>query len=302
MSMTNYQTYKPPQNDAEARRYVMENYGWMAYFLKDGELGPILLKAGYGQWDAAKVEGAIKNTNWWRSKNDAQRKYAMLEAEDPTELIRQRQHKTAIVNDAAHRLGIGGDFDIGQFADDAMEFGWSDEQIMDMLSWSISMDDTKKPGQVATWFGEMKAMAAQYYIRIADSDLLADAQRIARGERTVEDMEAYYRQLAKQKFGYLAETLDQGVTVAQYFAPHRAELANILEVGEDSIDLMNDQRYHSVLYQADPNADGRQRAMTLAEVGEFARKDERWKATSNARETSASMVSALTEVFGARAR
>lgn len=294
--------YRPGQNDAAARQWVMENFGWMAYFLDDAELGPILLQAGYDKWDAGRVENSIKGTAWWRNKNMAQRKYEQLSAEDPTELIMQRQHKAAIVNDAAHRLGIGigSRINLAQFADDALRFGWSDEQVMDMLSWSITMDDVTQPGQVSQWFNEMKNLAADYYVRVHDQDLLADAQRIARGERTVEEMRGYYIARAKEKFGYLSDALDQGTTVKQYFAPHRAEIANLLEMGEESVDLMNDQRYSSVLAQVDP-ATGKQRAMTITEAGEFARKDTRWRATNNSRDTTTSVVDALTKVFGVRA-
>ncbi len=293
-------TYKPARNDGEARQWVRDNFGWMAYFLNDPELGGILMDAGYNRWDSGRVENAIKNTNWWRTKNDAQKQYEKLAAENPNELVIQRQKKAAIVNDAAHRLGIGNKINLAKFADDALRNGWSDEQVMDMLSWSITMDDVNKPGQVSQWFNEMKALASDYYVRVHDQDLLADAQRIARGERTVEEMRGYYIARAKEKFGYLAESLDQGTTVKQYFAPHKAEIANLLELGEESVDLMNDPRYSAVLQQSDP-ATGKQRAMTITEAGELARKDERWKATANSRNTTSSVIDAVTKVFGVRA-
>lgn len=288
--------FRAPRNDAEARAYVAQNFGWMAGFLNDPEVGPILLQAGYEKWDGTRVNAALQGTNWWRSQSESQRKYAMAEQSDPAELDRQINAKQATLWDIAANMGVSG-VDIGELSRNAVRFGWTDDQVRDQLSSYINASALSGQNMVRTLADQARDLGAQYFVKTDDEQALNFGRRIAAGEMKAEDMQAYYRDRAKELYSHLGSVIDQGVTLKQYFAPHKAEIAKLLEVSEDSIDLMNDPKWGEVLRRQ--NDDGTMRAATLTEVADMARKDEKWRNTQNAQDGAAGMAMTLAKTFGA---
>lgn len=283
------------QNDAEARQYVQENFGAFAFFLNDAELGPLLMTAGYNRWAPDRLKYSLMSTNWWKQHSDAERTYIEMEQTDPAKLGRLRDQKRTDVVNMARSLGLTND--VTGVADMALRYGWSDAQVQDMLAQSVTMDTVKQAGAASTWFAAAKQMGSEYYIPVNDEQALGFAQRIARGELQPEDMEGYYRDQAKQRFGHLSQAIDAGISVRQYFQPHQQAIADLLEMAPEQVDLMNDERFKRVTRTFDPLT-GEERAMSINEVEKLARKQDAWKLTENARSGAAQAVTAIGQMFG----
>ena len=114
-------------------------------------------------------------------------------------------------------------------------------------------------------------------------------QRIARGE-SVDDFNRVIRQQAKlglpEKVGAL---LDEGLDLANIFAPYRNTMAALLEVTPDSITL-DDPVLRS--------AYGQDKEMSIYDFRRAVRKDPRWQYTDNAREEVSTAALGVLRDFG----
>ena len=114
-------------------------------------------------------------------------------------------------------------------------------------------------------------------------------QRISRGE-SVEDFNRVIRQQAKlglpEKVGSL---IDQGLDLANIYAPYRNTMATLLEVTPDSINL--DDPILRSAYGAD-------KEMSIFDFKRAVRKDPRWQYTDNAKQEVASTALGILRDFG----
>jgi len=106
------------------------------------------------------------------------------------------------------------------------------------------------------------------------------------------------RDRAKAQYYWLAPAIDSGVTLKEYFQPHRQTIAKLMEVSEDSVDFMNNPKWNKVVRHVPPDQEG-VREMNLGEVERYVREQDEWKATSNAKQTANGAVAAIGRIFGA---
>lgn len=289
--------YRSPRNDAAAKAFIQQHYGVMSYFVNDPEIGPLLMEAGYNQWTDDQLQTRLMSTNWYQQHSAAQREYQTLEHTDPASLRQKEWDMYSRVRDMASSMGLT-DIDMQAAAKAAVQNGWSDALLRDMLSNHITMETvTQQQGAATTAFNTAKQYAAEYFLPSNDATDLAFARRVASGEMQTADIEAYYRERAKTEYAYMAPILDQGVTMAQYFNPHRQELSKLLEVAPDSVDFVNDPKYASILRTTDPTT-GKARPMTLTEVDDWARQQDDWKHTQNAQQAASDMAAQMVKTFG----
>ena len=97
----------------------------------------------------------------------------------------------------------------------------------------------------------------------------------------------------------MGDMIDQGVTPSDYFAPMKSRIAAELEVGEDSINLM-DPKWMGLLERKDEKT-GETRGATLYEATLSAREDPKWQSTQGAQEMAVRASSFLSGVFGRKA-
>jgi len=106
------------------------------------------------------------------------------------------------------------------------------------------------------------------------------------------------RDRAKAQYYWLAPAIDSGVTLKEYFQPHRQTIAKLMEVSEDSVDFINNPKWNKVVRHVPPDQEG-VREMNLGEVERYVREQEEWKATGNAKQTANGAVAAIGRIFGA---
>jgi len=287
-----------PRNDNAARDHAVKTFGWFAAFIDDPELGPKLLEGGANSWTEAQFIAAIQGTNWWRQRSDAQREYEKLLAVDPAGLQRVRLEREAKVRDIAANMGFRGQIDEKAIADYSLKYGWSDQQIQDFFAMSIGMEQATSPGDTSNVFQRVKNLAADYFIKLGDNQALDFAKRVAAGELDEESLKGYFAQQAKSNYSYLAEEIDKGITVREYFMPVQAAIAATLEQPPEGIDLMNDFRWSPVLRKT--GDDGKERAMNMSEAQHYARNRKEWTTTSNARQEMSDLGATVARIFGRR--
>jgi hypothetical protein len=96
----------------------------------------------------------------------------------------------------------------------------------------------------------------------------------------------------------LAPAIDSGVTLKEYFQPHRETIAKLMEVSAESVDFMNDPKWNKVVRYTPPDQEG-VREMNLGEVEKYVRQQDEWKATGNAKSMAAEAAASIGRIFGA---
>ena len=116
--------------EAEVRRL----FGEVAAFLDDPELGPILRQAAKEGWDNTRLAGMLRQTNYWKSNADSNRKWRILYTLDPATAEQQRQATTVTVANIARDLGFNYTAEQQRyFAGLALANGWTTDQITEHL-------------------------------------------------------------------------------------------------------------------------------------------------------------------------
>ena len=114
-------------------------------------------------------------------------------------------------------------------------------------------------------------------------------QRLAKGE-SIETFKNTIRSAAKLGLpDKVANLLDQGLDLANIYAPYKNVMAAVLEVAPDSINL-NDKTLRSAI--------GPEKEMSLYDFQRILRKDSRWQYTDNARTEASDSVLKVLKDFG----
>lgn len=168
--------------------------------------------------------------------------------------------------------------------------GIDEETIIDELTGGVSAKGAA--GEVADALDKLRKTARLNGFSLEKdfgNQLDSWLQRIARGE-SVDDFNRVIRQQAKlglpEKIGTL---LDEGLDLANIFAPYRNTMAALLEVTPDSITL-DDPVLRS--------AYGQDKEMSIYDFRRAVRKDPRWQYTDNAREEVSTAALGILRDFG----
>lgn len=188
--------------------------------------------------------------------------------------------------------------DWSDLAWEAASNNWNAAMIRDAVANQISIESIKNAGLVKNVITKSRDVAANYFVQVGDEEALGWAKQIARGEMEEESIVAGLRDRAKAQYYWLAPAIDSGVTLKEYFQPHREMVAKLMEVSSDSIDLANNPKWNSIVRYTPPDQQG-VREMNLSEVERYVRGQEEWKKTNNAKSTANNAVASIGRIFGA---
>jgi hypothetical protein len=290
---------------------VKREYPSAAYLLNHPEVGPLLLKAVAGEYDQQTFQQKLYATKYWKSTADAQRKWDAFASLDPASAKAQVTQMRARLKDLSGSLGRSLTAQGQHWVSvQALRNGWDDTQVTDAVLSTIKWGDygqgsgaasgkqTKAiGGDMGATIQQLRALNAQYMVQGSDRGDFDRALRVLGGEQTMEGIESMLAEQAKQRWTHLSDSIEAGVTPAQYFEQHRAVIAEQLEINPDQVDLMRDPAWRQVISHNDEQS-GQIRPMTLSEATTLARKDERWKATKGAQAEASSFAENLARMFG----
>jgi hypothetical protein len=275
---------------------VATQFGYLAVFLGDPEVGPLLKQAANEGWTQQRLEAELVKTNFWRTTTDSQRRFDALMQQQPGQAQQEIAARRAEVSSLAESIGVRLDAGrLDQIATDSLRFGWAGEQLRDAVTADFDYQGGEGglAGQSAR---QVKELAAQYLVPVSDAMLDRWTEQIVTGAADEESFRVYLVEQAKSLFPGMAGALDKGITVAQYADPYRQIAARELEVAPESIDL-TDPRYRKMLDQVDSK--GNRVSMTLSESAEYVRSLPEWQKTRGANEKAASLTENILRTWGA---
>lgn len=285
--------------DPRIREEAINRYGpGFAAYLADPEWGPIIAKGALEGRDDKWLQGQLQGTNKWKQQSEARRAWDQLKATDPSSASRRLDDAFNQVRDLAGRIGLQlSNTAIRRLADDKNGFNWSDDELTDVLASQVQFNPTApdSAGQIGVLVSDLKNRAAGQLLNLNDQTAFDMAKKIVMGESTVDAADVTFKAQAKAKAPHLAELIDNGITLGDYFAQHKERMANLLEVGSDAIDFVNDPRWAQVINY---NDNGKIRSMTETEAEKLARSQQEWKSTRNAQSAGADIEVTANKIFG----
>jgi hypothetical protein len=301
-------TEDPVDTPEEIDAFARSNYGYLAAYLEDPEIGPILKQAAREGWDQGRLRGALSNTNWWKTTAQTAREFDAEKNMDPASWEEKVQQRLEQIRRQAGLMGlaISGKIDLGGFgsydrdyhiAVQSLREGWDDKKIMAALfkEGGFQVDKDYGEGMIGAQADQVKAMARAYMLPVSESQANAYAQAIMEGRMDIEGVEAAYRDLAKGRYPGLAAQIDAGIRPEQFFDTYKQQAAQLLEIDPDTINMM-DPKWSPMTELV--GADGVRRPMTLSESADYLRSRPEYDRTDNAMTEASRVAELLAKTFG----
>lgn len=234
----------------------------------------------------AEAEEEYFKSTWGKLDRDAQDRILMQLENDKLYKEKLKNWKIGIKRALASRGLKADDATLDKYYLDGID----DETIFDELAGGISAKGAA--GEIGDALSSLRGVArANGFNLEKDFGLQLDGwlQRISKGE-SLDDFYRIIRQQAKlglpEKVGAL---LDEGLDLANIYAPYRNQMAALLEITPDAINL-DDPILRS--------AYGQDKEMSIFDFKRAVRKDPRWQYTDNAREDVSSTALGILRDFG----
>jgi hypothetical protein len=294
-------THQEGQTDKVVRDYVKQQYGSMAAYLDNKEVGPILMRAGREGWTPERLAATIQNTKWWKTHAASEREWELLKKTDKATAKQKIDQAKASINALLAREGVTGqlsDSRISALAEKILKSGADPSMVPKMVLAEIRYNPTHPVGLMGERMATFQKRARDYAINLGDETAFDWAKRVAMGDAEEGGFDEYARQAAERRFSRNATILEQlkeGYTVREVLDDPIQEVARLMEVDPDSVDLSRTE-WSPIAEFADDQ--GNVRAMTAAEAGRWARTQTGWQTTANANDTESKFAQFLGEKMG----
>ncbi len=287
----------PVLNEVDEAR---KRYGAFASYLDHPQIGPILKQGAREGRDAAWLEGQLTQTDWWKTTAEAARAWELLVKTDPASAHQKRLAMNASIADMAEQLGVTVSAEaLGRIHEDALRFGWSAAQLKDAVAAEYRYDpNAVVQGQAAQTLDAIRQLSLDYGAPIDEASMPALMKQVMSGKLDEAGIREYVIEWAKIQFPTIADALDKGITVKQYYQPYANAAAKLLEVSPDTLDL-TEEKWRRPLSQVDPKT-GARGVQSVWDWEKTLKTDAtyNWRYTKNAKEEITGMAQQLSERMG----
>lgn len=261
---------------------LAETYGYSTAFLNSiPELKRLLAQATTEQWDSDLFTAHVKNSKWWKTTADAQRKASAMAKQDPATYKAQLAANRAAVDQLATKMGaIMSSGTKDKLAKNILHLGWDDAQIQNFLGQYVDFNSKHVIGGMAGQaYQQLKTQAYDNGVSMSDQSLKNSAAYVARGVSTMEKEVANIRGLAMGAYPAYADQIEAGQSMKDIAEPYVQAYAQTLEVPDTDVDMFN-PKIRMALNQA--GQDGQPNPMSLTDFTNMLRSTPDWRKTANA--------------------
>jgi len=270
----------------------------LAFFNSNSELKNLLKQATDGGWAPQRFVAALQGTNWFRNTSESYRKYTALKNSDPATYKQQLYSGQAHILSLAAQMGVGMSGSQGStMADNAMKFGWTDEQIRRQMTTlaKVNKNGDFTGGQAAAYQSRFRAMAEDYGLDVSDHTMTAWVREALNGGQDESSIKNQMIRAASSRYVALADRLKAGETIKQIADPYIQSYGKLLEINPETVKI-DDPLVQRALQAKD--AKGKPATQTVYDFEQTLRKDPRWRQTNNARDIMSSTANAVLSSFG----
>jgi hypothetical protein len=289
------------QNEADIREQMAAQYGWAISFLKSTpELWKLFLHAVDGQWDTSKFVANLRNTKWFKTHGDTQRKNAVLQKTDPKTYQRRFEQKKSQIQDMSVQLtGVYlTNAQASLVAKHAMDFDWDESQLRNTLSLYLKQvggTHGHYGGEAGTAEQELRQYAADQGVTLADPTVKKWLKGIVAQRNTLQDYKSWIQGQAESSYSGLGQEIRSGKTVRQLADPYVQMMADTFELNPAGINLKDPTISHALQWQ---NPDGKLGLMSLGAFRQHLMSDNRYLGTKAAKDSAMDVGNSILKDFG----
>lgn len=264
---------------------LAETYGYsVAFFNSVPELKRLLGQAVSQQWDAELFTAKLKNTKWWKTTSDSNRKAQSMAKMDPATYKAQLAANRAAVDQLSVKMGaiLSGKAK-DKLAKNILHYGWNEAQVQNFLGQFIDFNDKHVLGGMAGQaYQQLKTLAYDNGVSLTDQALKNSAAYVVSGVSNMEKEAASIRGLAMGAYPAYADQIEAGQSMKDIAAPYVQAYASTLEVPDTDVDMFN-PKIKAALNQADQN--GQPSPMSMTDFTNMLRSTTGWRQTKNAQDS-----------------
>lgn len=274
------------------------NFGYtLAFFNSNPELKALLARATSQSYSTARFVAELQNTKWFRTSSESMRKYQALSQGDPATF------KSQVDSIAARLMNMGGEIGAplaqntaNRMAIQAMQLGWTDDQMRRMLAGMIyTQNGGDYSGKAGAYQQQFNEMAADYGLTISGPTMRGWVRDAVLGARDPMGVKQSLQRIAASKYVALKDRIMEGETVREIADPYIQSYAKTLEINPEQVGL-DDNLIQQALQSKD--AKGQPSTQTLYEFEQTLRNDPRWAKTSNAQDLVMGTANKILQTFG----
>lgn len=304
----------PPDSTPEQiEAWIRKNMPMVEPFLANPEIRAILVRGDIDELGDLEVEQLLRNTTYWQTHGPDSRAFDRLIGTDKQAAGQAVDNAKNVLGDYLAKQGVNTtDEQLGEAAKKAIRAGWINLEGQPVNTAALAdfavfaLGNQAGGGQIAageTAFtaDQLGTIAREYLVPLTRRQLEQWALDVTAGKQSEESFRSWMTGLAKARFGSdadLSGAIERGLSPSQFFQGHIATVANILELDDTQIDLM-DPKWMPLIETVDGT--GKRRAPTLGEVAQWARNQEGFKNTRAYKQTEAELGIQLARSMGALA-
>lgn len=252
------------------------------------------------QQGQAEFQAILQNSAWYKSKTEAQRKWALLSSTDPAEA--RQQFVAAVANVAHSAASLGVQLNSNQefvLASQAVSLGLTADELNFSIAAHLKVNNSGfYGGQAGKLADDLRSTAQNYGQPLSAVDVGKATFKILNGHATEDDFKSSAEQYAINMFPGAADAIKGGKTLSDVAQPYLSSYQSILEQNPQSVDLSKDPTIRKALaYQAPATTNGAtnssgtpagQQPPTTQPLWQFEQSlkdDPRWLGTDNAQQS-----------------
>lgn len=286
------------------KKDMAAEYGFALAFMKsDPELEKLFGQAVRQTWTPDKFIARLRGTKWFKNHSASVRNAILQQTADPATYEANVDKMMATVKNAWGSTFGKAEWDRDQlraWAETAHRMGWSEAELMDRMAKSINykkmLGNNRLGGTAAQVESQLDSLISNYGLNLGKNWKATNLEKIIKGDDTIEGVANRVRELAKREYKAFADAIDGGATVREIADPYAQQMADLLEINPNDVDIQKDKLIQRALKAT--SQDGKPAAMDFSSFADMVRKDDRWQYTDNAKEHVAGVATELFRSFG----
>jgi hypothetical protein len=281
------------------RDVLAQQYGFTLSFLNAyPEVGALFDQAVKEGWSADMFQARFKNSNWYKSMSDSQRKAALLSQSDPAEWSalwnRTQNHVIQMMSDAG---AFDNNWDhINAIAGKIIWEGWNDERArQEVGQWVVFGPNGMAGGKAGETQQELNQYAYNMGVKNSDQWMQDSIRSVMSGRDTTQSIKAQIANQAMAAFPSLSDQIKAGATVADLAQPYMQSMGQILELNPGEVNLFDPTIRNALGWK---DSTGKAAAKPLWQFQNDLRSDDRWKSTKNAQDAIMGTAHSVLQQFG----
>jgi hypothetical protein len=292
-----------PKDEPMSDKERAEMYGFVDALLDSNpELKKKFKDAVKHDWSAQKFQAELRDTKWWKTHSQSERKYLLNRYGDPATAKQDLRQAYIKVRQLANAMGMretpGNVKRMNTWAYNMVAKGWDESQLRYNIGKYVYFSDDTWQGEGGEAQEKLRSYAYDMGVTMSSQWYADKSRNIIRGIGTEQDYEDEIRRQAKATYAQWGKQIDAGQTVADLASPYLQSMAQILELPAGSISLQNKTIKKALQYK-DPKT-GANAVKPLWQFENDLRSDPRWKKTKNAQDSLMQVAHQVLADFGVK--